>query len=67
MECLKLCMEHPEGIIGFIHLFRAALAELALVMAVLLYLGKAKRLTGSRDMIRLERVATFPVQDSHDA
>jgi hypothetical protein len=44
MECLKLCIEQPSGTKGFIHLFKAALAELAFVVVVLLYLGKAKLL-----------------------
>jgi hypothetical protein len=35
-------MTHPSGTRGFNHLFSAALAELALHLASLQYLGKAK-------------------------
>ena len=42
----KLCrnewITHPSGTRGFSHLFSAALAELALHLASLQYLGKAK-------------------------
>ena len=40
-ECLKLCITHPSGTLGFNHLLIAADAELALVEEVVLYLGKA--------------------------
>ena len=41
-ECLKECMTHPSGTLGLSHLLMAADAELALVVDVELYLGKAK-------------------------
>ena len=42
IECLKLCIVHPTGTYCLSHLFSAALAELAAVVDLLLYLGKAK-------------------------
>ena len=40
--CRKEWMTHPSGTRGFSHLFSAALAELALHLASLQYLGKAR-------------------------
>ena len=40
-ECLKEWMTHPSGTLGRSHLLMAAEAELALVVVVLLYRGKA--------------------------
>ena len=39
-ECLKLCITHPSGTLGFNHLLIAADAELALVPLADVYLGK---------------------------
>ena len=38
----KEWMTHPSGTLGFSHLFSAAMAEFALHLASLQYLGKAK-------------------------
>ena len=41
-ECLKEYMTHPSGTFCFSHLLMAAEAQLALVVEVLLYLGKRR-------------------------
>ena len=53
-ECLKEWMTHPSGTLGLSHLLMAAEAELAFVVVVLLYRGKAK---GEEPLASLMRLA----------
>ena len=62
IECLKLCIVHPSGTYCFSHLFKAALAELAAVGDVLLYLGKAKSDALSASDMRLAAHKASPTR-----
>ena len=62
IECLKLCIVHPSGTYCFSHLFKAALAELAAVGDVLLYLGKAKSDALSASDMRLAAHKASPTK-----